>query len=86
MDYIIYKQVTPKSKYLDELLFIIRSKGGINKSQIIKVISQAYDIIGKINSIFITTLIRVIFNNINRGILYITLRINTKNTKKIVNN
>lgn len=76
----------PKSKCLDQLLFVIKSKNSIDKTQVIKVISQAYNIIDKNNLIFITVLIGATANNINRNILYITFGINTWKTKKIVRN
>lgn len=76
-------QIIPWLKYLDQLLFIIRSKDSIGKSQVIKVISQTYNIIGKIDTIFITTLTRVIANNISKSILHTTLAIDIQKIKEI---
>lgn len=66
-----------KLKQSDQLFFIIKSQNNIGKNQIIKIISQAYNIINKIDQIFITALTKAIINNINRYILYIILKINT---------
>ena len=54
----------PRPKYSDQLLLVIRGKGGVGKSQVIKVISRAYDIIGKGDLFFITAPIRAAANNI----------------------
>ncbi len=68
----------------DQLLLVIRDKGNIGKSQVIKAISQAYDIIGKSDSIFIITPIKATANNISKSTLYTALMINTWKTKEIV--
>lgn len=78
--------MTPRFKYLDQLLLIIKGKSRINKSEVIKIISQTYDIIDKINSIFITILTKDIVNNISRSTLHIAFGIATQKIKGIVKN
>ena len=77
-------QITPRLKRSDQFLFIIRSKGSIDKSQVIKAISQAYDIIGKGNSIFITVPTETVVNNISGSTLHIVLEIGTRKIKETV--
>lgn len=84
MRYIIYNQVISRLKQSDQLLLIIRGKDGVSKSQVIKVINWAYDVVSKINQIFITALTEAIFNNINGSTLHIGLGINTRKTKSLM--
>ena len=84
MRHTICNQVTLRPKCLDQLLLIIRGKSSIDKSQVIKAISQAYDIIDKGNSIFITAPTRAAANNISRSILHTALRIDTWKIKETV--
>ena len=75
MHYIMYNQVISRPECSDQLLLVIRNKSNIDKSQVIKAISQAYDIIGKSNSIFITTPTGAVANNISGSTLYIAFGI-----------
>lgn len=78
----IYNQTTSKLEQLDQLLLIVRGKGGVGKIQVIKAIHQAYDLVDKVNQIFITALTETGTDNINGSILHITLEIDTWKTKK----
>lgn len=84
MRYTIHNQVTSRPKRLNQLLYIIKGKNSVDKSQIIKAISQTYNIIGKINSIFINAPDRAIVDNIIESTLHIILGIDTQKTKKRV--
>ncbi len=86
MRHTMCNQVTPRLERSDQLLLVIRSEGGVGKSQLIKAISRAYDIIGKSDSIFITAPTRVTADNISGSTLHIALGINTQKTKEIVKN
>lgn len=84
MHHTICNQVIPIPERSDQLLLIIKSKGNISKSQVIKAISRAYDLIGKNNSIFITTPTRAAANNISESTLHTTLEIDIRKTKETV--
>ena len=84
MRHIMCNTVTPRPKRSNQLLFIIRGKDGIGKSQVIKAIGRAYNIIGKSDSIFITTSITAATNNISKSTLHIALKIDTQKIKEIV--
>lgn len=77
-------QAIPRPKQFDQLLFVIRSKSNIDKSQVIKSIYKVYNIISKIDRIFITASTRTAANNINSSILHIVLGIDTQKTKASV--
>lgn len=74
--HIICNQVTYKLEHPGRFLLVVRGKNGIGKNQVIKAISQASDIIGKINSIFITASTRAVANSISESTLHIALGIN----------
>lgn len=68
--HIIYNQITSWLKHSDQLLLMIRTKSDISMSQMIKIICRTYDIIGKLDMIFITAPIRFIINNISGSTLH----------------
>lgn len=86
MRHTMYNQATPRLEQSNQLLFVIRGKSSISKSQIIKAINQVYNVIGKIKQFFIIVLIRTAANNRSESTLYmvITLGINTWKTKASV--
>ncbi len=84
MYYTMCNQVTPRPECSDQLLLIIRGEGSISKSQVIKAISRAYDIIDKSNSIFIIAPTGVAANNISGSTLHTALGIDTRKIKEIV--
>ena len=84
MHHTIYNQATFKSEQSNQLLLVVRGKSNIGKSQIIKAIYQACDIISKVNQIFITALIGAAANNISGCTLYIILRIDIRKTKESI--
>lgn len=59
--YIIKQLLDLNNKIYSYLLL----KKNINKNKILKVINQAYNILRKINYIFMTILIKTLINNIN---------------------
>lgn len=69
--------MTLRPEYLGQLLLVIKSKSNVGKSQVIKAISRAYDIIGKSNSIFITALTRTATNNISGSTWHTAFEIDT---------
>lgn len=73
----MYNQAISKPEQSDQLLFIVRDKSGINKSQIIKTINWVYNVISKIDQIFIIALTRAVANNISKITLHIVLGIDT---------
>ncbi len=84
MRHIIYNQVTSRPERSDQLLLVIRGESGVSKSQVIKAISQAYNIIDKSDSIFITAPTRVAADNISESTLHTALGIDTRKTKETV--
>lgn len=77
----MYNQAISRFKYINQLLFIIKNKNNISKNQVIKIINQAYNIISKVNQIFIIALNKTIAININRSNLYTILKIDIQKTK-----
>ncbi len=84
MRHTIYNQVTPRPERSDLLLLVIRGKGNVGKSQVIKAISQVYNIISKSNSIFITAPTKAVANNISGSTLHTTLEIDIRKTKETI--
>ncbi len=84
MRHTMCNQVTPRPERLDKLLLVIRGKGSVGKSHVIKAISRAYDIIGKSDSIFITASTGAAADNISGSILHTVLKIDTQKTKETV--
>lgn len=77
MRHTMYSQVIPRPERSDQLLLIVRREGGVGKSQVIKIINRSYDVIGKIDQIFITAPTGAATNNISGSTLHIALRIDT---------
>lgn len=84
MHYTLYNQIIYRPECSNQLLLGIKGKGNIGKSQVIKAISRAYDIIDKINSIFIIALTRAAANNISESTLHTVFGIDIRKTKEIV--
>lgn len=82
--YTMCNQVTLRPDYLDQLLLVIRDKSSIDKSQVIKIIRQTYNIIGKNDSIFIIAPIKIRADNISECTLHTALGIDTRKIKEIV--
>lgn len=81
MHYTMYSQTTLRPELSDQLLFVVSSKNSIGKSQVIKAINWAYDIMGKIDQIFITAPTKAAANKINGNTLHTVLEIDIRRTK-----
>ena len=77
----MYNQATPRSKQLDQLLLVVKGKGGVNKSQVIKAINRAYNVIGKIDQIYIIALTGAVADNISRNTLHSAIGIDIPRIK-----
>lgn len=84
MHHTMYNQATPRPKQSDQLFLIIKSKSGISKNQVIKTIYQAYDVVDKVDQIFITAPTEGKANNISKSTLQTTLEIDTQKTKESI--
>lgn len=84
MRHTMSNQVIRRPEQSDELLLVVRGKSDIGKSQVIKAINRAYNVIGKVNQIFITAPTRAAANNISGSTLHPTLGIDTQRTKRSV--
>ena len=82
--HIMYNQATPRLEQSDQLLLVVRRKGGVGKSQVIKAIYRAYDVIGKVDQIFITAPTKAAANNISGSTLHTALGIDTRKTKESI--
>ena len=84
MRHTMYNQATPRPERSDQLLLVVRGEGGVGKSQVIKAIYRAYDVVGKVDQIFITAPTGAAADNISGSTLHTALGIDTRKTKESI--
>ena len=84
MHHTMYNQATPRPEQSDQFLFVVRGKGGVGKSQVIKAIYRAYDIVSKVDQIFITTPTEAVADNISGSTLHTAFGFDTRKTKELI--